>query len=62
MPETQTERAEDAGPIRTDPPPLTASIRHHLGSGLRSLYDQTPAAPIDERIEALLVRLERPKS
>ncbi len=42
-------------------PPLSASVRRHLGKSLRSFYAASLAEPVSERLEALLSRLDTPK-
>lgn len=43
-------------------PPLNAGVRRHLGQNLRALYADSLAAPVSERLEALIAQLDRPKS
>lgn len=43
-------------------PPLSPSVRRHLGQTLRSFYATALNEPVSERMEALLARLDRPKS
>ncbi len=38
-------------------PPLSQSVRRHLGKNLRSLYAGCLTEPVGERIEALIARL-----
>ena len=40
---------------------LSPSVRRHLGQNLRSIYADTLAAPIDQRLEALVEQLAKPK-
>jgi hypothetical protein len=42
---------------RVGVPPLSASVRRHLGKSLRSHYAATLAEPVSERLEALLAKL-----
>ena len=39
-------------------PPLNATVRRHLGQTLRGHYADTLSAPVDERLEALLAKLD----
>lgn len=41
-------------------PPLSASVRRHLGKSLRTFYATALSEPVSERMEALLVRLDKP--
>jgi hypothetical protein len=45
----------------TDVPPLAAGIRRHLGRTLRSQYADSLAAPVSQRLEALIAQLAKPK-
>ena len=40
---------------------LSPSVRRHLGQTLRSAYADTLAAPINQRLEALVQQLAKPK-
>ncbi|MCJ2125026.1 hypothetical protein [Methylobacterium sp. J-077] len=40
---------------------LSPSIRRHLGQTLRAVYADALAAPIDQRLEALVKQLGKPK-
>ncbi|ACB23104.1 hypothetical protein ABID82_005730 [Methylobacterium sp. PvP062] len=51
---SETERSVDA-------PPLSPGIRRHLGQNLRTLLTDTLSAPVDQRLEALIDRLGKPK-
>ncbi|MCJ2063462.1 hypothetical protein MKK63_12165 [Methylobacterium sp. J-088] len=44
-----------------DVPPLAPGIRRHLGRTLRSQYADSLAAPVSERLEALIAQLVKPK-
>lgn len=44
-----------------DVPPLAAGIRRHLGRTLRSHYADALAAPVSQRLEALIAQLAKPK-
>lgn len=46
-------------PVST--PPLSPSVRRHLGKSLRSFYAASLTEPVSERIEALLARLDAPR-
>lgn len=41
-------------------PPLNATVRRHLGQTLRGHYADTLSAPVDEHLEALLAKLDKP--
>lgn len=45
-----------------DVPPLPAGIRRHLGQGLRAHYADPLAAPVNQRLEALIAQLVKAKS
>jgi hypothetical protein len=45
----------------SDAPPLAAGIRRHLGRTLRSHYADSLAAPVSQRLEALIAQLAKPK-
>ncbi len=55
------EPTADAPPRRADTPPLSATVRRHLGKSLRSHYAASLAEPVSERLEALLTKLQGPK-
>ncbi|MCJ2141020.1 hypothetical protein [Methylobacterium sp. E-066] len=40
---------------------LSPSVRRHLGQNLRAVYADTLAAPIDQRLEALVKQLGKSK-
>jgi hypothetical protein len=46
----------------SDTPPLSPSVRRHIGKSLRTHYAETLAEPVSERLEALLARLQAPKA
>ena len=50
-----------ASPSGATIPPLSASVRRHLGKSLRSFYATSLSEPVSERLEALLARLDTPK-
>ena len=54
---TETKPAADSASI----PPLSQSVRRHLGRNLRSLYSGCLTEPVGERIEALIARLGKPR-
>jgi hypothetical protein len=58
MSKVQTDRPEIRSPS-ADVPPLSASVRRHLGRNLRAFYDGAIGEPLGERIEALLGRLDK---
>ena len=45
----------------TEVAPLSPNIRRHLGQHLRTLFTDTLSAPVDQRLEALIARLNNPK-
>ena len=56
-------------PERPSPPgpaaratPLPTGIRHHLGRNLRAYYAEALAAPVTQRLEALIAQLTKPKA
>ena len=53
-PIADTKRAEDAA----EAPPLSASVRRHLGKNLRSHYADSLTEQVGERLEALSGRLD----
>ncbi|TFZ60627.1 hypothetical protein E4V01_02100 [Methylorubrum sp. Q1] len=53
-PIADTKRAEDAAAA----PPLSPSVRRHLGKNLRSHYADSLTEPVGERLEALIGRLD----
>lgn len=42
-------------------PPLSPSVRRHLGKSLRSHYADSLTEPVGERLEALIGRLDEPQ-
>lgn len=62
MAKTLIETRADAPSHRVEAPPLSATVRRHLGKSLRSHYAGTLAEPVSERLEALLAKLEAPRS
>lgn len=61
MAKSVIEARRESRPERAGPPPLSPSVRRHLGKSLRSFYAETLSEPVSERFEALLARLETPK-
>lgn len=49
-------------PTTVSAQPLSPSVRRHLGRSLRSFYSTSLSEPVSERMEALLARLDGPKS
>lgn len=41
--------------------PLSPNVRRHLGQNLRSVYADALAAPVNQRLEALIAQLDKPK-
>lgn len=58
MPKLQSDHVSEQPPTIA---PLSATVRRHLGQNLRSLYADTLAAPISQRLEALIAQLEKPR-
>ncbi|WP_232631044.1 hypothetical protein [Methylobacterium sp. Leaf118] len=54
---TETKPTADA----VSAPPLSQSVRRHLGKNLRSLYSGSLTEPVGERLEALIARLGKPR-
>lgn len=42
-------------------PPLSPSVRRHLGKSLRSHYADSLTEPVGERLETLIGRLDEPQ-
>lgn len=42
-------------------PPLSPSVRRHLGKSLRSHFADSLTEPVGERLESLIGRLDTPK-
>ncbi|GJE71395.1 hypothetical protein [Methylorubrum podarium] len=42
-------------------PPLSPSVRRHLGKSLRSHYADSLTEPVGERLETLIGRLDTPQ-
>ncbi|GJE56568.1 hypothetical protein EKPJFOCH_3075 [Methylobacterium thuringiense] len=61
MAKIQSEPRTDTRPHHADTPPLSATVRRHLGKSLRSHYAASLAEPVSERLEALLAKLQGPK-
>ena len=64
MSQTQAERptqpVEPAQAIDTaEAPPLSPTVRRHLGQTLRGHYADSLSAPVGERLEALLAQLDK---
>nr|WP_147078284.1 hypothetical protein [Methylobacterium haplocladii] len=57
----QSEPRTDTRPCRIETPPLSATVRRHLGKSLRSHYAAALAEPVSERLEAVLAKLEGQK-
>jgi hypothetical protein len=60
MSKPQPERPALPG-ASADVPPLAPGIRRHLGRTLRSHYADSLAAPVNQRLEALIAQLAKPK-
>lgn len=66
MPKTQSERPPQtaATPPAGEGPegvaPLSHNVRRHLGQTLRGHYADSLAAPVSERLEALIAQLDKP--
>ena len=58
MPKPLPERPPAPSPAA---PGLSPNVRRHLGQNLRTLYAETLAAPVSQRLEALIAQLDRPK-
>ncbi|MRI53435.1 hypothetical protein D8770_05630 [Methylobacterium sp. DB1607] len=56
-PVAETKRAR--GAITT--PPLSPSVRRHLGKSLRSHFADSLTEPVGERLETLIDRLDAPQ-
>jgi hypothetical protein len=41
-------------------PPLSRTVRRHLGQNLRGHYADSLCAPTSERLEALIAQLDKP--
>ncbi len=66
MSKTQAERqpcgtdlAPASGPADAVPP-LSRTVRRHLGQNLRGHYADSLSAPVNERLEALIAQLDKP--
>lgn len=64
MSKTQAERPpHSVDPIpamdSADAPPLSPTVRRHLGQTLRGHYADSLSAPVGERLEALLAQLDK---
>ncbi|GJE46933.1 hypothetical protein [Methylobacterium soli] len=57
-PKLQTDRRTETPPV----PPLSASVRRHLGRSLQIFYAEALSAPVGTRLEALIARLDPRKS
>jgi hypothetical protein len=53
---------EAASPVEagTVVPPLSRTVRRHLGQNLRGHYADSLSAPTSERLEALIAQLDKP--
>lgn len=60
MTKTHPERPSEAEAASTVAP-LSPSVRRHLGQNLRAAYADTLAAPINQRLEALVQQLAKQK-
>lgn len=66
MSKTQAERpSQPADPLPAahvveGVPPLSRSVRRHLGQNLRGHYADSLSAPVSERLEALIAQLDKP--
>ena len=60
MTKTHPERPSETA-ASTNAGALGQSVRRHLGQTLRSAYADTLAAPISQRLEALVQQLAKPK-
>ena len=58
MSKPQRDRSGEAAPASVS---LSASVRRHLGQNLRTLYADSLSAPVNQRLEALIAQLDRPK-
>ncbi|HEV7439649.1 MAG TPA: hypothetical protein VGN94_08505 [Methylobacterium sp.] len=57
-PKLQTDRRVETPPV----PPLSPSVRRHLGRSLQVFYAEALSAPVGARLEALIARLDPHKS
>jgi hypothetical protein len=60
MPKTQAERAPGLS-AAPSAPPLSATVRRHLGQNLRAHYADSLTAPVNQRLEALIAQLDKPR-
>lgn len=60
MPKTHPERPPETVPV-AGAAPLSAGVRRHLGQTLRTHYADALAAPVNQRLEALIAQLDKPK-
>lgn len=60
MPKTQPEHPSETPPA-AGATPLSAGVRRHLGQTLRTHYADALAAPVSQRLEALIAQLDKPK-
>ncbi|MET0745354.1 MAG: hypothetical protein ABWY78_18430 [Microvirga sp.] len=60
MTKTHPDRPPEATAASTAAP-LSPSVRRHLGQNLRAAYADTLAAPFNQRLEALVQQLAKPK-
>lgn len=61
MSKSHTDRSTDSKTAAIATPSLSPSVRRHLGRNLRTHYADALTQPVNERIETLLGRLEKPE-